>query len=53
MTDLVSFERAAYSRAPDRRALLYTALRAFVTGSLVENAAQPDSKPAADATMRP
>ena len=52
MTDLVTFERAAYSRAPDRADLLYAALRAFVVGSLVENAAQPDSKPAADAMMR-
>ena len=52
MTDLVTFERAAYSRAPDRAGLLYAALRAFAVGSLVENAAQPDSKPAADAMMR-
>jgi hypothetical protein len=52
VTDLVGFERAAYSRAPDRVASLYAALREFVVGSLVENEARPDSKPTPDTMMR-
>lgn len=40
----MSFERAAYGRAPDRVARMIATLRALALGGLVNDAARPDAK---------
>ena len=43
MSDLISFERAVYGRAPDRLARMFVVLRAMATGSLIEDRARRDA----------
>ena len=45
MSDLISFERAVYGRAPDRVARLLPVLRAMITDGLVDDTAHPELKP--------
>ncbi|RYD87838.1 MAG: hypothetical protein EOP61_34795, partial [Sphingomonadales bacterium] len=45
MSDLISFERAVYGRAPDRVARLLPVLRAMITDGLVDDDAHPELKP--------
>ena len=52
MTDLVGFERAAYSRAPDRVACMTDALRNLALGTLVADEARPEPQVPQDVILR-